>query len=69
MLRVKSTIDLWYQLCDVRLMSRPLRIDYPNVWHHEMNRGRRGQELFVDTAAYLQFIDLLQETADLFNAH
>ena len=36
-------------------MSRPLRIDYPNAWHHVMNRGRRGQDLFVDKADYQQF--------------
>ena len=50
-------------------MSRPLRIDYPNAWHHVMNRARRGQDLFVDKADYQQFIDLLQETADLFNVN
>ena len=48
-------------------MSRPLRIDYPNAWHHVMNRARRGQDLFVDKADYQQFIDLLQEITDLFN--
>jgi hypothetical protein len=50
-------------------MSRPLRIDYPNAWHHVMNRARRGQVLFVGKADYQQFIDLLQETADLFNVN
>lgn len=50
-------------------MFRPLRIDYPNAWHHVMNRARRGQELFVDKDDYQQFIDLLQETADLFNVN
>jgi len=50
-------------------MSRPLRIDYPNAWHHVMNRARRGQDFFVDKADYQQFIDLLQETTDLFNVN
>jgi len=50
-------------------MSRPLRIDYPNAWHHVMNRARRGQDLFVDKSDYQQFIDLLQETTDLFNVN
>jgi len=50
-------------------MSRPLRIDYPNAWHHVMNRARRGQDLFVDKADYQQLIDLLQETTDLFNVN
>ena len=48
-------------------MSRPLRIDYPNAWHHVMNRARRGQYLFVDKADYQQFMDLLQEITDLLN--
>jgi REP element-mobilizing transposase RayT len=32
-----------------------------------MNRARSGADLFVDKADYQQFIDLLKETADLFN--
>jgi putative transposase len=50
-------------------MSRPLRIDYPNAWHHVMNRARRGTSLFIDKADFQQFIDLLQETAELFNVN
>jgi hypothetical protein len=33
-------------------MSRPLRIDYPNAWHHVMNRARRRYDLFIDKADY-----------------
>ena len=40
--------------------SRPLRIDYPNAWHHVMTRGRRGQDHFVDTADYQKFQDRLK---------
>lgn len=50
-------------------MSRPLRIDYPNAWHHVMNRARKGENLFVGKVDYQQFLDLLQETADLFNVN
>ncbi|MBW2202216.1 MAG: transposase [Deltaproteobacteria bacterium] len=50
-------------------MSRPLRIDYPNAWHHVMNRARRGTDVFLDKADYQQFIDLLQQTAELFNVN
>ena len=46
-------------------MSRPLRIDYPNAWHHVMNRTRRGTALFIDKTDFQQFIDLLQETTGL----
>jgi len=48
-------------------ISRPSRIDYPNAWHHVMNRTRRGQDPFIDVADYEQFIDLLQDSAGLFN--
>jgi REP element-mobilizing transposase RayT len=34
-----------------------------------MNRARGGAGLFVEKADYQQFIDLLQETADLFNVN
>jgi putative transposase len=47
-------------------MSRPLRIDYPNAWHHVMNRSRRGTALLIDKGDFQQFIDLLQETAEHF---
>ena len=32
-----------------------------------MNRARRGEPLFEDRADYRQFIDLPQETTELFN--
>ncbi|CAB1067350.1 hypothetical protein D1AOALGA4SA_20 [Olavius algarvensis Delta 1 endosymbiont] len=50
-------------------MSRPLRIDYPNAWHHVMNRVRRGTDLYADKADYQLFVDLLKETADLFKVN
>ena len=50
-------------------MSRPLRIEYPNAWHHVMNRARREETLFKDKADYQQFIDILQEATDLFNVN
>lgn len=48
-------------------MSRPLRIEYPNAWHHVMNRARRGEDLYLDKDDFLSFIDLLKETVDIFN--
>jgi REP element-mobilizing transposase RayT len=48
-------------------MSRPLRIEYPNAWHHVMNRARRGQELFIGKDDYTCFLELLQETSEIFN--
>jgi len=42
---------------------------YLNAYHHLMNRARRGTDYFVDKADYHQFIDLLQETEELFNVN
>ena len=52
----------------VYFMSRPLRIQYPNAWYHVMNRGRRGDSIFVQKKDYRLFIDLLEELADVYNA-
>ena len=48
-------------------MVRPLRIEYANAWYHILNRGRRGEPIFVDTYDYIRFIDLLQDTSELWN--
>ena len=46
-------------------MSRPLRIQYPNAWYHVMNRGRRGEAVFLEDQDYTVFIDLLKETCHM----
>ena len=48
-------------------MSRPLRIEYPGAWYHVMNRGRRGEEIYTERNDYRLFIELLKESAELFN--
>lgn len=48
-------------------MSRPLRIEYPGAWYHVMNRGRRGEEVFTEKNDYRLFLEVLQESAELFN--
>ena len=48
-------------------MSRPLRIQYPEAWYHVMNRGRRGEAVFLGKKDYIGFIDLLKEAVDLWN--
>ena len=48
-------------------MTRPLRIEYPDAWHHVMNRVRQGQTLYENTADYRKFLELLVDTADIFN--
>ena len=47
-------------------MTRPLRILYPNAWYHVMNRGRRGEQVFVSKDDYECFIKVLQEAIELF---
>jgi len=48
-------------------MSRPLRIEYPDAWYHVMSRARQGQEAFPAREDYHSFIDLLKDTAEIFN--
>ena len=48
-------------------MSRPLRIEYPDAWYHIMNRGGRYEAIFEDKNDYSIFLDLLQETIDIFH--
>ena len=49
-------------------MARPLRIEYPDAWYHVMNRGRRHEEIFLDSRDYQAFIDLLKAVSKMFNA-
>lgn len=48
-------------------MSRPLRIEYPGAWYHVMNRGRRSEKIFHDRHDYQVFVDLLKESAEIWN--
>ena len=48
-------------------MSRPLRIEYPDAWYHVMNRARKGQESFAEAEDCHSFVDLLKDTAEIFN--
>jgi len=47
-------------------MSRPLRIQYPDAWYHVMNRGRRGESVFLETRDYSVFVELLKEVVDMY---
>ena len=46
-------------------MSRPLRIEYSDAWYHVMNRGRRGDGIFIGKQDYEGFIETLKETGKL----
>ena len=48
-------------------MVRPLRIQYPDAWYHVMNRGRRGEQIFLEEMDYKTFIELLMESRNLWN--
>jgi len=48
-------------------MARPLRIEYPGAWYHVMNRGRRGEQVFLEEADYQTFLELLMESVELWN--
>ena len=46
-------------------MARALRIEYPGAWYHVMNRGRRADDIFAGKKDYQGFVDLLQETSEM----
>ena len=46
-------------------MTRPLRIEIPDAWYHVMNRGRRGEKVFLLRQDYTGFIDLLKESCKM----
>ena len=48
-------------------MARPLRIEYTDAWYHVMNRGRRGEDIFLDDQDYIMFTELLRETSEMWN--
>ncbi len=50
-------------------MSRPLRIEFPGAWYHVMNRGRRSETIFSEKADYSEFLDLLMEISEIWNAN
>ena len=42
-------------------MSCPLRIEYPDAWHHAMNRGTRSESIFLSSDDYLRFLQVLED--------
>jgi len=48
-------------------MSRPLRIQYIDAWYHVMNRGRRGEDVFIEEQDYQLFVKVLKESSELWN--
>lgn len=48
-------------------MARPLRIQYKGAWYHVMNRGGARQKIFCSDKDYQLFLDLLEESVDLWD--
>lgn len=42
-------------------MARPLRIVEPDLWHHVMNRGQGGRDIFLDDEDRERFLGLAAE--------
>jgi putative transposase len=49
-------------------MARPLRIEYPEAWHHVMNRSRKGEIIFREKDDPYFFVDLLKEIGEVWKA-
>jgi REP element-mobilizing transposase RayT len=47
-------------------MARPLRIDLANTWYHVMNRGHRGESLFLDEMDRHRFMAAVSELPERF---
>jgi len=48
-------------------MTRPLRIEYPGAWHHVMNRGRRGEDIFLRPEDCRLFLQIVREACEGWN--
>ena len=49
-------------------MPRPERIEYEGAFHHVMNRGRSHQDIFHGEAYYQEFLKLLADVTQRFDA-
>jgi len=48
-------------------MVRPLRFIEPGLWHHTMNRGRVGREIFLDDEDRERFLLLVEDCTSRWN--
>lgn len=48
-------------------MVRPLRVDYPDAWHHVTCRGNEKKKIFSDDRDRKKFLDLLLKSTNLYN--
>jgi REP element-mobilizing transposase RayT len=47
-------------------MARPLRVDFDGAWHHVMNRGAEGRQIFLAEADRIKFLALIGEASEIF---
>lgn len=48
-------------------MARPLRIEYPVAYYHVMNRGNRGEDIFLTNKDRKLFIDGLADSCGFYS--
>lgn len=44
-------------------MSHPIRVQYSGAWHHVVNKGAGGRDVFIDRSDRLRYLALLGELA------
>ena len=47
-------------------MARPLRIEYPGAFYHVMNRGNRGEDIFLTDTDRQVFLDGLADSCETY---
>ena len=47
-------------------MTRPLRIQFPGAYYHVMNRGNRGEDIFLNDKDRQVFVDGLADSCDIY---
>ena len=48
-------------------MARPLRIEYPGAYYHVMNRGNRGEDIFVTDHDRTAFLNGLADSCETYS--
>ncbi len=48
-------------------MARPLRIDYPDSWHHVTSRGNERKNIFRDDRDRLKFLEILADNLERYH--
>ena len=46
---------------------RPIRYDFPGMYHHIMNRGNKGEEIFQEKDDYKYYLEVLKRSQEEFD--